>query len=739
MAAVDALQLGWRRPLPVVLQTEAAECGLACLAMVATYHGHAVDLATLRRRFAVSAHGATLATLVDFASRLGLASRAVRLEPADLGRLKLPCVLHWSFSHYVVLAKVRRRGVTIHDPGRGARVVSRAEVERAFTGVALELWPAATFEARVPEPAVRLRQLLGRVHGIPRALSQVLLLAAALETFALASPLFTQWIVDHALVTGSAELLAVLALGFGLLVIFEQATAALRSLVLMHFGTSLNVQWRANVFSHLMRLPLPYFEKRHLGDIVSRFGSVDAVQRTVTTAFVEALVDGVMALLLVAVLLWYNTTLAAICLAATGLYALGRWLAQRPLHAAALEQVAGAAKQDSHFLESVRGARAIKLFGRQAERRAAWLTLLVEQVNGGLRVQRLEIALRTANGALFGLENVLVIHTGATLVLGGALSTGMLLAFLAYKRLFATRVSALVDKSFEMRLLRLHGERLADIVLTEPEETCSEADRPDRGERERAASVELEGVRFRYGEHEAYLLDGVDLAVAPGECVAIVGASGAGKSTLLHVILGIVKPLAGEIRIAGRPLARLGGAERRRALVGVTQGDCLFAGSIADNISFFDPQAERGRIEECARLAAIDTEVAALPMGYDTPVGFLGSTLSAGQQQRLLLARALYAQPAVLVLDEATSHLDVRRERAVAHALQGLAMTRIVVAHRRETIATADRVVTLERGRLVEHAHVPGLRDDAGPPTGFRAGLGTVSREQQELLGNLGC
>jgi ATP-binding cassette subfamily B protein RaxB len=739
MAAVDALRLGWRRPLPVVLQTEVAECGLACLAMVASYHGHIVDLATLRRRFSVSAHGATLATLVDFAGRLGLASRAVRLEPDDLGRLKLPCVLHWNFSHYVVLAKVSRRAITIHDPGRGARAVPRREVERAFTGVALELWPAATFEARLPEPAVRLRQLLGRVEGIPRALGQVLLLAASLETFALASPLFTQWVVDHALVTGSDELLAVLALGFGLLVICEQSTAALRSVVLMRFGTSLNVQWRANVFGHLLRLPLPYFEKRHLGDIVSRFGSIDAVQRTVTTAFVEALVDGAMALLLVALLLWYSPTLAAICLVATGLYALGRWLAHRPLHAAALEQIAGAAKQDSHFLESVRGARAIKLFGRQAERRAAWLTLLVEQVNAGLRVQRLEIVLRTASGVLFGLENVLVIYSGATLVLGGALSTGMLLAFIAYKRLFGARVSALVDKAFEMRLLRLHGERLADIVLTEPEELWSEPDRPARREAVPAASVELKGIRFRYGEHEAYVLDGLDLAVAPGECVAIVGGSGAGKSTLLHVILGIVKPLTGEVLIDGRPLARLVGSERRRALVGVTQGDCLFAGSIADNISFFDPYAERARIEECGRLAAIDADVAALPMGYDTPVGFLGSTLSAGQQQRVLLARALYAQPAVLVLDEATSHLDVRREAAVAQALRGLAMTRIVVAHRPETIATANRVMTLERGRLVEQDHASGARSDTPAPTAFRMGLGIVSREQQELLGNLGC
>lgn len=740
MASVEGLRFGWRRPLPVVLQTEAAECGLACLAMVASYHGHAVDLATLRRRFAVSLHGATLATLIDYAGRLGLATRAVRLEPEALGRLRLPCVLHWNFTHYVVLAKVGRRVVTLHDPGRGLRRVPHAEVERSFTGVALELWPAPTFAARTPEPPVRLRDLLGRIQGIPRALSQVLLLAATLETFALASPLFLQWIVDHALLTGSADLLTLLAFGFGLLVLCEQATAALRSVVVMHFGTSLNVQWHANVLAHLLRLPLPYFERRHLGDIVSRFRSIDAIQRTVTTAFVEALVDGAMALLLVAVLAWYSATLAAICLAATGLYALGRWVAYRPLRAAALEQIAGAARQESHFLETVRGARAIKLFGRQSERRSAWLALLVEQVNAGVRGQRLEIVLRTVNGLLFGLENVIVIYAGAMIVLGGSMSTGMLLAFVAYKRLFAARISALVDKIFELRLLRLHGERLADVVLTEPEEGMDGPPRllMDAG-RARAAAVELRGVRFRYAEHEPYVLDGVDLTVEAGESVAIVGGSGAGKSTLLHVLLGVARASAGEVLVDGRRLGQLGGEERRRTIVGVTQGDCLFAGSIADNICFFDPLAEHGRIEECARLAAIHADVVALPMGYNTLVGFMGSTLSAGQQQRVLLARALYARPAVLVLDEATSHLDVGREAEVAAAIRGLAMTRIIVAHRRETVATADRVVVLERGRLA--AAPPRAARPAERPSTVLPGtdLGPVTRAQQELLGNLGC
>ena len=713
MSLAERLRLGFRRKLPVLLQTEAAECGVACLAMIASYHGHAVDVAALRRRFAVSMRGATLAALMQLAARLGLESRAVRVELEDLERLRLPCVLHWSFTHFVVLRRVTRRGLTVHDPARGLRRVRHAEAAASFTGVALELWPSPRFAPRAAAPAVGLRELVGDVRGLAGALGQILLLAATLETFVLANPLLMQWVVDHALVSASGDLLTLLALGFGLLVLFEQGTAALRGFVIMRFEATLNVQWQANVLAHLLRLPLPYFEKRHLGDIVSRFRSIDAIQRTVTTAFVEAVVDGAMSLLLLAVMLCYSAPLAAVCVAATAVYVLLRRLAHAPLRDARNEQIAAAAKQDSHFIETARGVRAIKLFARGDERRGAWLALLVEQINAGLRAQRLGLALRAGNGLLLGLENVLVVYLGARLILGDALSTGMLLAFVAYQRQFAVRVSTFVDKLAEARLLRLHCERLGDIVLAAPEE----ADGSGRllvSATTGGVAIHARGLRYRYGDHEPFVLDGVDLDVAAGECVAIVGASGCGKSTLLNLLLGLLAPTAGEITIAGVPPRQL--APSRRTVAGVMQGDCLFAGSVADNISFFAADADQHRIEACARLAAIHDDIAGLPMAYNTLVGFMGATLSAGQQQRILLARALYAKPAVLILDEATSHLDAQRETAIAAAVAALGMTRIVVAHRRETLAAADRIVRLEGGRVL--AEAPGPRRMAPPQAG---------------------
>jgi ATP-binding cassette subfamily B protein RaxB len=707
VAAIDRLAFGLRRRLPALLQTEAAECGLACLAMIASYHGHCVDVATLRRRFTISAKGTALSSIIDFASRLELSARPVRLEIEDLGRLRLPCILHWNFTHFVVLARVGRRRITIHDPAAGKRSLPIEAANGAFTGVALELWPTPHFELSELRPAVRLRDLVGRVDGARSAFAQVLSLGAVLEAFVIASPLFLQWVVDHALVTGSRDLLDLLALGFGVLVLCEQSITALRAWIIMHFETTLNVQWHANVFAHLLELPLPFFEKRHLGDIVSRFRSIDAIQRTITTSFIEAVVDGCMALLLSVLMYSYSPRLTGICVATTGLYALGRWLVYAPLRAASEEQIAHAARQESHFLESVRGLRAIKLFRRQGERRSAWLALLVEQVNSGLRAQKLQIALRLTNGLLFGIENTIVIFLGARAVLDAQLSAGMLVAYVSYKRQFSSRLSGLIDKAVELKLLRLHAERLADIVLTDPEVRRGTAGRLLTSERGRLDStVELRDVCFRYAEHEPFVLDGVNLSVCAGESVAVVGPSGCGKSTLIHVMLGVLPPTSGDVWIGGLRLEAIDPDALRRTLASVTQSDTLFAGSIADNISFFDAQGDQAWIEECARIAAIHAEIAALPMGYNTFVGYSGSMLSAGQQQRVLLARALYARPAILVLDEATSHLDVKREIIVSSAIRALNITRVIVAHRPQTTATADRIVTLDGGRIVREARI---------------------------------
>jgi ATP-binding cassette subfamily B protein RaxB len=691
--------------VPVVLQSEAAECGLACLAMVAAAHGHRSDLLTLRRRFSLSLKGATMADLVRMAGELRLNPRALRAEPEHLAQMQLPCVLHWDLNHFVVLVGVKRGVATIHDPTHGVRRMKLAELSRHFTGIVLELVPAADFAPKVERQQVSLARLLGHVSGLKRSLLQILVLALALEGFVLLSPFLLQWVVDGVLVSADRDLLVTLGLGFGLLVLLQVATGAIRSWAVLVLSATLNLQWLGNVFAHLMRLPVAWFEKRHTGDVWSRFAAVQQIQKTLTTSFIEAVLDGLLVLVTLVMMFVYSATLTAIVLAAVLAYAALRWAFFRPLRNATEEALIHEAHKSSHFLESLRGVQAIKLFNRQTDRQARFMNLVVDAMNADITTRKLDLLFGVLHKLLFGLERVAVVWVGALLVMDERFTVGMLFAFIAFKEQFAARVSDLIDKGVQLKMLRLQGERLADIVLSAPE---PEVQTPAPAH-ERPASIELDNLSFRYSDTEAEVLRGVSLVIEPGESVAIVGASGCGKTTLLKLMLGIHAPQQGEVRVGGVPLAQLG-LKRWRTMIGtVMQDDQLFAGSIADNIAFFDTEGDAEWIEECARMASVFDEIEAMPMGFHTLIGDMGAAISGGQKQRILLARALYKRPQILLLDEATSALDVDRERLVNHSIRQLDLTRVIVAHRPETIASAARVVVLEHGRVAQDLRsVPG-------------------------------
>ncbi len=692
------------RRTPLILQTETAECGLACLAMVAGHHGHRIDLATLRARHAISLRGSTLADLMRLAAHLQLTPRPLRLELPHLPQLRLPCVLHWDLNHFVVLVRVRADRVTVHDPARGRRELALAEFSKHFTGVAMELAPGAEFAPRTEKRRLSLTALIGRLPGLAGAMAQVLALALVLQLFMLMGPFYMQWVVDEALVAQDRDLVTVLGVGFLLLALIQAGVTALRAWVLMVLGTSLNLQLLANLFRHLVRLPMAWFEKRHMGDVVSRFESVNVIQRTLTTGFLEALIDGVMVLVTLAMMLFYSLQLSLVVIVAASLYAMLRCLLYRPLRVATEEQIVRGARQRSHFLETVRGMQSIRLFAHEAPRTAAWHNLAVDEFNAGIRSQRLGILYQGLNGVLFGVENIITIWLGALLVLdpGRGFSVGMLFAFVAYKAQFVQRIAALTEKALDLRMLGLHTERIADVALTEPEPLESFA---PCAEKALAGALSVRKLAFRYAESDPPLLEDVSFRVEAGESVAIVGPSGCGKTTLVKLMLGLLQPSAGSIEADGMPLSRLGMGRYRRAVASVMQDDQLFAGSIAENICFFDAQPDHARIEQCARLAAVHEDIAAMAMQYNTLVGDMGTVLSGGQKQRILLARALYRGPTILFLDEATSHLDLARERSVNEAIRALSLTRIIVAHRPETIASADRVIVLGGGRVVNEMH----------------------------------
>lgn len=696
----------------IVLQSEAAECGLASLAMVASAHGMALGLPEMRRRFPLSLKGAKLNHLIQIAQQLGFHTRPLRLEMEDLGKLTLPCILHWDLNHFVVLAKVGKSKVTVLDPVVGERRLGLDELSKHFTGVALELTPTVEFKPQKAAPSVSARQLTGPVRGLWRALAQILALSIALQVFVVLAPFFMQWVVDQVLVSADRDLLVVLGLGFGLALLLQIAISLLRGWSVVYLSSRLGLQWMGNVFAHLLRLPLDFFEKRHLGDVTSRMGSVQAIQKTLTTSFVEALIDGLMAVVTLALMLVYSWKLALVTLLAVVLYFGIRAVAYRPVRDRTEQQLIAGALQQTHLLESLRGMQSLKVAGEESQRRATYDNLMNETVNQDVRLAHMGLGFNSASQVVFGIERIAVIWIGAMLALQNVFSVGMLIAYLAYKDQFAQRMSVLIDKWIEFRMLRLHGERLADIVLTPPED----AQGHPVGLPPTDTRIEVEKLSFRYADGEPWVLKDCSFTVEPGESVAIIGASGCGKTTLVKLLLGLLVPTEGAIRIGGHDLHKLGPRNVRAIVGAVMQDDQLFAGSVAENISFFDPEHDQTRIEAAARLAAVHDEIAVMPMGYYSLIGDMGSSLSGGQKQRVILARALYRNPKLLFLDEATSHLDVMKERLVNDAVKQLQLTKVVVAHRPETIASAGRVLVMEGGRIVQELRPQPQGAPAAPP-----------------------
>lgn len=681
----------------MIYQSEAAECGLACLAMVANHHGHKLDLTTVRNQYSVSFKGANMQQLMLLAEQLNMVGRALKLDLDDLKNLKTPCILHWDMNHFVVLKKVYRGSIIILDPAMGERKVTMQEVDKSFTGIALELSPTAEFTKKDERVKLGITAFWTRIEGLIPSLTKLFILSLLLQFFLLAAPYYTQLVVDEVLVSQDKPLLAVLALGFGLLVLIQMLTQTFRSWVVLHLGSMMSVQMATNLMRHLVHLPLNYFDKRHMGDVVSRFGSLNAVRDLLTNKLVEGVIDGLMAIIVLVMMFLYDTTLAFVVLGVVVIYGLIRLALYKPLHQLTEASIMAEAKEQTNFMETVRGMQSIKLFGQQAQRLNVWQNRYTDAVNQNYKLGKWTISYQTINGLLFGLENVIIVYLAALAVMEGGISVGMLFAFMAYKNQFTNRMSGLIDNLIEIKMTRLHLDRLADIALT---------DKEDEGlaipNRELTGQLTLNNISFRYASNEPLLFSELSLDIPAGANIAIIGPSGTGKTSLMKIMLGLQQAETGKIEADGIDIQHIGLRNYRSQIAAVMQDDQLMSGTLAENISFFDPQMDMQRVSQAAQLAGIHEDISQMNMGYNSLVGDMGSALSGGQKQRLLLARALYRKPKILLLDEATSHLDAALEHYVNQAIQQLSMTRIVIAHRQETILNADVIYQLHEGKLTD-------------------------------------
>mgnify|MGYP000300416003 CR=1 FL=1 len=684
------------RSMPLLRQAEAAECGLACIGMVAGAHGFKTDLTTLRSKFPISLKGATLKDVIEIASQIGLGSRAVRCEPEELRQLRTPAILHWNMSHFVVLKRATKKNLEIYDPASGKVALSLGEAGKHFTGVALELTPSAGFQKKRERNPVKLSSLVKLDSTAWKAIAQGLALSMFLQVFVLLSPYYMQLVIDEAILKGDMSLLAAVAIGFTLLKVFEAISTILRGLVFQFLSNVLAFDMEASLFRHMIRLPLAYFHRRHVGDIQQRFQSLAPIRDLIANGAMAALIDGILAIFLGVIIFLYDAMLGFAVIAFVAAYAVLRFGFLSLSKRLSGDLLVADAKESTKFLETLRAMQTIKVAGIENERESLWRNLAANSLNAQIRVGNVNIGYGAVSQTLMGLSNILVIYLAASQVIDGAMTIGMITAFIAYKGQLEQRLMALLEQYVQFKLLDVHLERISDIALEQKEPSL----RTSPVRREMNGRITIRNLHFRYAQFEPFILKGANLDIAAGEFVALAAPSGAGKSTLLRLILGLYHPTAGKILYDGLDTSKWGLSTLRQQMGVVMQDDTLLAGSIEQNISLFDEHPDHEHIRHVARIAAIHDDIETMPMGYRSLVGDMGNTLSGGQQQRVMLARALYRRPRLLVMDEGTSALDVATERRINAELKQLRITRIIAAHRPDTLAAADRVIGLQDGQL---------------------------------------
>lgn len=686
----------------IIYQTEAAECGLACIAMVCDYYSLGLDITTLRAKYPFSLRGARLKDLVEICTDLGMAARPIKFELEDIDHLKTPCVLHWGMDHFVVLTKVGKGVLHITDPSKGRRKVSLKDASSKVTGVALELEPGPKVKRNQSTPSISLRELTGSLKGVAGSISHVIALAVLLEALGLLAPQFMRLVVDNVLSSGDYGLLLFLGISFSLLLLVRTVVEALRAWVLLWLNTSFNIGWTANVFNHLLRLPAEYFAKRHVGDVISRFGAVNIIQQTLTTQFTVVVLDGLMAAITISVLFYYSAKLALITLGFALLYLALRATYYRYFREITHKNINLLALQEGTLIETVRSILTLRINNQAGSRSARYMNVTADAMNMSVAVQKFTLMFTLLGSLITGGQKIAVLWVGASLAIDGLLTVGMLMAFIVYADQFTTRFVSLADYYVQFKMLRLHGERLADIVLSPPESSTSSAASVEPI----SYDLEIKNVYFRYGFNSRYILKDLSLRVGSGEVVAITGPSGCGKSTIAKVVVGALEHQAGTVLIGGLDREAVGRSRFRDLVSCVMQEDHLFSGTLLENITFFEESPDMGRVDEVIELVNLANEIRQMPMGLHSLVGDMGSSLSGGQKQRLLLARALYRRPKILILDEATSHLDVRNERYISAIVRAQGITTLIVAHRPETIASADRIYAMDSdGRIMEQEH----------------------------------
>ncbi len=702
------------RRYPALLQLSETDCGAACLAMILRYYGKHVSINRLRDLANVSREGATLHSVAEAAESLGFHTRGIRAAYEHLLKVELPAVAHWEGFHYIVLYEARPDRVVVADPAIGLRKLTREQFEKGWTGYLLLLTPTPTLE-KVTESKTTFGRFLPLLKPYRGLLFEIFLASLVLQLFGLASPIFTQVIVDKVLVHKSTSMLNILLIGMLLIAVFQTATTALRYYLLVHTTRRIDMQMVVDFYRHILSLPMRYFEERKVGDILKRFNENARIRDFLTGRALGVTLDCLMIFVYLALMFYYNAKLTLLALAFIPGYVILTLVVTPIFKRQFREAFEKEAEADSQMVESVTGVGTVK--ATAAERRIRWKLegLIVKSLNVQFRSALTGMGTISIGNMLQTLNTLFLFWYGAHLVIDGELSVGQLVAFNVLVGSVTRPILSVVDLWREFQEINIALERLNDVFEAKPEEDPTKQaliNMPRiRGH------IKFDNVTFRYPTRpDRNALQNVTLEILPGQTIALVGRSGSGKTTFANMLLRLHQPNDGRIYVDGYDLRQVALNSLRSQIGVVPQDVFLFSGTIRENIAFGDPDAPLEQVVGASMLAGAHEFVSELPLGYETKIGERGQSLSGGQKQRIAIARALFKKPRILIFDEATSALDTESERAIQQNLDQILKDRttLIIAHRLSTVRNADVIVVMDRGAIREIGDHYTLMDQKG-------------------------
>lgn len=704
-----------KRRIPEMRQVTAVECGAACIAMILNYYGYAVSTSEVLERGGVGRDGLTALEIVKAARLYGLRVRAVSVELEDFRFVTLPAIVHWEFNHFLIVERWTRGRIDVVDPALGRRSLTPAEFDEGFTGIAIMLEPGAQFEPKAPQKSLTLWSYIRSFLRMRVTIFQILGASLLLQILGLAGPLLTEIVIDRILPEKDAGMLMILALGMVILVLMQGITAFLRSSLLIYLQTRIDINMMLNFFEHLLSLPYRFFQLRLSGDLLARMNSNLAIRDLLTNQLISTLLDGGTVITYFILLFLFSKLIAGIALA-LGVVQISLLLFTSPaIRRLTQRDLEAQGKTQGYMNEVLAGIATIKAAGAEHRAFDRWENHFFNEMNVSLRLNYLSSVIGTVFTMMNVLSPLLLLWVGTLQVIEGSMSIGTMLALNTLAVQFLVPLGALATNGQELQIIRAHFTRLTDVIGTQPEQEVSQVQKPHR----LSGQIELRHVGFQYDQNAPMILQDINVKIYPGQKVALVGRSGSGKSTLGKLLVGLITPTTGSILFDDRPLEQLNYQEVRSQFGIVLQESFIFSGSVKENIALNNPAMGMERIIAAAQIAAIAGDIEKMPMGYDTLVSEGGSAFSGGQRQRLALARALANGPALLLLDEATSALDVVTEQLVEQNLRRLPCTQIIIAHRLSTVRSADVILVLDRGYIVEQ----GTHDQLLRRNGFYAQL----------------